>query len=315
MKLMVCGYARHGKDQFCEFMGLTYISSSMAALDEAIWPEIGKNYETKEQCFEDRVNHRGLWHRLITEFNTPDLTRLGRAILKEHDVYCGIRNREEFHALRRASQFDLSVWIDASNRKPHEGLESCSIRREDCDIIITNNGTLEEFMVKAVQFARAVFGKKQSAKDMIVEWADSVFPNRTITDAIQKMMLEEIPEYLMAQDDPMELADIGILLYDIAHLAGVDLDSAILKKMEINKKRSWAIDSTTGMLNHTKKAAAEYSPFFGQAALSGGAILGNNAIGANAMAKVDNGCERCGGHGSGPDAAFPCDVCNDTEKL
>ncbi len=283
MKLMVCGYARHGKDQFCEFMGLSYASSSMAALDEAIWPVMGHNYESKEQCFEDRINHRAEWHRLITEYNTPDLTRLARAILKDNDVYCGIRNRDEFHAARRASLFDLSVWIDAGDRMPPESLDSCKMMKEDCDIIITNNGTLEEFMVKAVQFARAVFGKKQSAKDMVVEWADSVFPNRTITDAIQKMMLEEIPEYLMAQDDPMELADIGILLYDIAHLAGVDLDEAILKKMGINKARSWAIDKTTGMLNHTKKASAE--------------------------------CGRCGGHGFGPDAAFPCDQCNNTEKL
>lgn len=259
MKLMVCGHARHGKDQFCEFMGLAYASSSMVALDKVIWNTMCGSYHTKAECFEDRVNRRVEWHRLITNYNTPDLTRLARDIFEENDVYCGIRSRKEFHAARRASLFDLSVWIDAGERMPPEGLDSNQMTAADCDIIITNNGTLEEFMVKAVQFARAVFGKKQSAKDMIVEWADSVFPNRTITDAIQKLMLEEIPEYLMAQDDPMELADIGILLYDIAHLAGVDLDEAILKKMEINKKRSWAIDKTTGMLNHTKKADTEKS--------------------------------------------------------
>lgn len=290
MKLIVCGHARHGKDQFCEFMGLTYVSSSMAALDEAIWPVMGHNYETKEQCFEDRVNCRAEWHRLITEYNTPDLTRLARAILKDNDVYCGIRSRDEFHAARRASLFDLSVWIDAEDRMPPEGLDSNQMTAADCDIIITNNGTLEEFMAKAVQFAKAVFGKRQSVKDVIVEWADSVFPDRTITNAIQKMMLEEIPEYLMAQDDPMELADIGILLYDIAHLAGVDLDSAILKKMEINKKRSWAIDETTGMLNHVRKFP---SPEF-----------------------LDSRkCVRCGGHGFGRGADFPCNLCNSPEKL
>ena len=71
MKLMVCGHARHGKDQFCEFMGLVYTSSSMAALDNVIWPAMGHNYNSKEECFEDRVNHRAKWHRLITEYNTP----------------------------------------------------------------------------------------------------------------------------------------------------------------------------------------------------------------------------------------------------
>jgi hypothetical protein len=253
MKLMVCGHARHGKDQFCESMGLAYASSSVAALDEAIWPVMGHNYVSKEACFEDRINHRAEWHRLITEYNTPDPTRLGRAIFDKYDVYCGIRSGKEFRALRQASDYDfLTVWIDAGDRLPPECSSSNQIRPEDCDVIITNNGTLDELLVKASQFSRALFGEKRPAKDIIVEWADSVFPDRTITDAIQKLMLEEIPEYLMAQDDPMELADIGILLYDIAHLAGVDLDAAIVEKMAINKKRSWKIDTTTGMLNHIK---------------------------------------------------------------
>lgn len=88
--------------------------------------------------------------------------------------------------------------------------------------------------------------------ELIVQWADGIFPNRTINDAIKKLMLEEIPEYLMAQDDPMELADLGILIYDIANLAGVDLDKAIREKMEINKNRIWATDEKTGLLHHVE---------------------------------------------------------------
>lgn len=253
MKLMVCGYARHGKDQFCEFMGLTYVSSSMMAIDKAIWPHMGWMYDSKEQCFEDRVNHRAEWHRLITEYNTPDLTRLARDIFSENDVYCGIRNREEFHAARRASLFDLSIWIDASDRIGPEDESSCKLKPEDCDIIVTNNGSLEELQVKAIQLRKALFGLEKPVRDIIVEWADSVFPDRTITNAIQKMVLEEIPEYLMKQDDAMELADLGILLYDIANLAGVDLDKAIREKMEINKNRQWKLNPDTGLMKHVKE--------------------------------------------------------------
>lgn len=86
--------------------------------------------------------------------------------------------------------------------------------------------------------------------ELITEWADSVFPNRTITNAIHKMVLEEIPEYLVDQSNTMELADIGILLYDIAYLAGIDLDRAIRQKMIINKGRKWRIDENTGLMNH-----------------------------------------------------------------
>lgn len=87
----------------------------------------------------------------------------------------------------------------------------------------------------------------------IAVWADSVFPERTITNAVSKMVMEEIPEYLTSQHDPMELADVGILLYDIAHLAGIDLHQAIRTKMVINRERSWEICPDTGLMNHIQR--------------------------------------------------------------
>jgi len=306
MKLIVCGHARHGKDQFCEYLGLEYTSSSMVALEKVIWPIFSEAYANKQACFEDRVNHRPKWHQLITEYNTPDLTRLARDIFTENMVYCGIRNREEFYAAKEEGLFDLSIWVDASGRKPPESEASCKMLPSDCDIVVTNDGSLEELrnkaeaLKKALGFELVIIGgpgtlddalgseggtgvvfprsgrpyfvpseselitgsrnlsisvkwkevDEVPVKDLVVEWADEVFPNRTITNAITKMVLEEIPEYLMAQDDPMELADLGILLYDIAHLAGVDLEAAIRQKMVINKRRSWQIDDKTGLMNH-----------------------------------------------------------------
>lgn len=281
MKLMICGHGRHGKDQFCEFLGLEYTSSSMVALDKIIWPEFGKSYASKEECFEDRINHRVEWHQAITEYNTPDLTRLARDIFAENMVYCGIRNREEFYAAKEGGLFDLSIWIDASGRHPPESEASCKMLPSDCDIIVTNNGSLEELRNKAEALKKALGfeliatsgpgwywfdeatnleAPTTSVKDLITEWADKVFPDRTITNAIQKMVLEEIPEYLMAQDDPMELADLGILLYDIAYLAGFDLDTIIRQKMEINKNRSWAVNPITGMMKHVKEGEAKKCP-------------------------------------------------------
>jgi hypothetical protein len=252
MKLMVCGHGRHGKDQFCEFMGLKYVSSSMVALDKIIWPEFSNAYGSKQECFDDRVNHRAGWHRLITEYNTPDKTKLARDIFAENTVYCGIRNREEFYKAKEEGLFDLSIWVDASSRQPPESDASCKLLISDCDIIVTNNGSLEELEEKALRLKAALGLGEISVKDLIVDWADEAFPDRTITNAIQKLVLEEIPEYLTSQQDPMELADLGILLYDIAHLAGVDLESAIRKKMEINKGRTWAIDKVTGLMRHVE---------------------------------------------------------------
>ena len=252
MKIMICGHARHGKDQLCEFMGITYRSSSEVAIDAVIWDAMGHNYSSKEECFEDRVNHRTEWYNLIKEFNTPDRTRLAREILSTNDVYCGIRDREEFLQARAEGLFDLAIWVDASKRMPLEPAKSISLKATDCDIIIDNNGTLDELRSKADALKKALSPALETPlRDLITEWADKVFPDRTVQNAIQKLMMEELPEYLLDRGNALELGDLGVLLYDIAHLDGVDLDAAIRAKMEINLGRTWGIDPTTGLLNHT----------------------------------------------------------------
>ena len=88
---------------------------------------------------------------------------------------------------------------------------------------------------------------------MIAEWADAVYPNRTPEHALTKMMLHEIPELLQGGvNDPLEFADVAILLFDIAHLKGIDIGKAIADKMEINKKRIWGVDPATGLMSHLK---------------------------------------------------------------
>lgn len=157
-KLMVCGHGQHGKDQFCEFLGLKYRSSSEVALDAAIWPVMRDRYSTKQECFDDRAKHRVEWHRLIKSYNKDDNARLARRIYLSSPVYCGIRDRAEFYAAKKEGLFDLSIWIDASQRRAPESIYSCNLFASDCDIVILNNGTLAEFEDKARAFKKIVRG-------------------------------------------------------------------------------------------------------------------------------------------------------------
>lgn len=98
---------------------------------------------------------------------------------------------------------------------------------------------------------------------MIAEWADQVYPNRTPEHALTKMMLHEIPELLQGGvNDPLEFADVAILLFDIAHLKGIDIGKAIADKMEINKKRIWGVDPATGVMSHVKLPVEEMDSGF-----------------------------------------------------
>ncbi|NEN87987.1 MAG: hypothetical protein F6K48_03295 [Okeania sp. SIO3H1] len=160
MKLCVIGYGRHGKDTLCEILepllNLEWISSSYAAAEEIVFPVLKEkyNYETVQQCFEDRSNHRSEWYELIKAYNETDKARFSRWLMARYDIYCGLRNIEELNAAKKEGLFDLVIWVDASKRMSPEDKSSCTVTEEDADIIITNNGTEEEFALKVHRLAR-----------------------------------------------------------------------------------------------------------------------------------------------------------------
>lgn len=89
-------------------------------------------------------------------------------------------------------------------------------------------------------------------QDEIAAWADRHYPDRTYHNAMTKLVMEEVPEVLRHPSDPMEWADVFILLLDAAKLQGVDIAKAVRDKMEINRRRTWAVDPSTGVMRHVR---------------------------------------------------------------
>lgn len=157
VKLMVCGHGRHGKDTLCEFLGTkgyTFNSSSWVAAEAFIFDELKEKYgyKTVQECWDDRINKRAEWFDMISAYNGTELTKLAEYIYDNYDIYCGIRSPEEFLKAKKDGLFEMSIWVDASDRLPAEGSDSNGVTRDMCDIVITNNGTLEEFMGKLEKF-------------------------------------------------------------------------------------------------------------------------------------------------------------------
>lgn len=84
----------------------------------------------------------------------------------------------------------------------------------------------------------------------IHRWANRVFPNRTIHSALLKMY-GEISECIDNPSDPGEWADVGILLFDLAAMNGVNIVNAMSAKMEINILRQWEVNEM-GIMSHVK---------------------------------------------------------------
>jgi hypothetical protein len=102
------------------------------------------NYKTVEDCYNDRGGHRDQWYHLISEYCRDDPSRIGREIFSVSDIYCGLRNKREFHSIRNNGLFDYCIWVDRSDHLPPEPKSSNTLEPWNADFIIDNNGTLDE---------------------------------------------------------------------------------------------------------------------------------------------------------------------------
>lgn len=161
-KLLILGHARHGKDTVGDWFvkkGYTFVSSSRFVGEKVVYPYFLEREGLKpgpcasdrwptfrdfEHCFETRHEWRSVWYDAIAAYNRPDRSRLGRELFAEYDMYVGLRNYHELEALRLHKAFDLCIWVDASERVEPEPSSSCTVTPAQADVIIDNNGTLDD---------------------------------------------------------------------------------------------------------------------------------------------------------------------------
>jgi hypothetical protein len=164
-KLLIVGAARWGKDTFAELLAeefkYTFESSSQAAADIFLYDELKDkySYETPEECFEDRMNHRPEWYLSICNYNKDDRARLAKGILERTDCYVGMRDRDEITECMKQGLFDLIIWVDASERLPLEDSSSFNIDKSCADIIIENNDDYETFRKRVVRLGKLILKK------------------------------------------------------------------------------------------------------------------------------------------------------------
>lgn len=155
-KICIIGHARHGKDTvaeiICKHYGYRSESSSQAAsrlfLYEALKDKYG--YNTPEECYEDRVNHRAEWFDMICEYNKNYPGQLAKDIMQSNEIYTGMRSNRELEACVKDGIFDLVIGVFDPIR-PLEPRDSFDIDIwSKSDFIIPNAGTLFELECKVV---------------------------------------------------------------------------------------------------------------------------------------------------------------------
>lgn len=166
MNILIIGHARHGKDTFAELLneyyGMSFLSSSIAASEIFLYDKMKAKYgySSPEECFNDRVNHRDEWYQEICNYNLNDKARLAKDILDRVDCYVGMRDNLEFQSCKEQSIFDFIIWVDASERLPLEPVTSFNISKSDADIIVDNNGNLQQLKNKAMRIGKLLYSQE-----------------------------------------------------------------------------------------------------------------------------------------------------------
>ena len=158
-KTLILGDAQSGKDTYAEYLHYWYGHAFVPAF-QVYGPYIRKEletmgirYRTFNECYKDRVNHRGLWYSLIRQYNEKDESQLARDILIKSDIYPGIRSIDELKAA--ADLFDRVIYVCAGNRVPKEREDSNQITIDIAHRVfgskmetIDNNGRLIQYVLK-----------------------------------------------------------------------------------------------------------------------------------------------------------------------
>lgn len=153
---------RWGKDTMAEYLrdnyNLKFASSSQKALDVFLY-DVLKNkynlkYNSRQEAFEDRVNHRPIWKDEISNFNDPNPYKLASIIMEDNDIYVGMRDPKELSR----DIFDLVVWVDSSKRLKEESSDSMLMKEEMADYVIDNNSSIENFYKNIDSFVKEHLG-------------------------------------------------------------------------------------------------------------------------------------------------------------
>jgi hypothetical protein len=89
------------------------------------------------------------------------------------------------------------------------------------------------------------------------EFSYKTFGNPSERDCVHPLvhLKEEVQELIDNPNDEMEWADCWLLLLDAAERKGYSVDDLVgfgLRKLEINKKRTWS-KSSNGVFKHTNR--------------------------------------------------------------
>lgn len=145
-KILLVGYGRAGKDE-----GLNYLAALTRLRNAGCTSVYLAKYVARElgisesEAYQTRHQRRDEWYRIGNELRANDPGILLREALANGPLTGGVRDLEEIVEARRCNLVDLIVWVE-NVLVPTDN--TVKFGPEHCDVIVQNNGTLDEYQDK-----------------------------------------------------------------------------------------------------------------------------------------------------------------------
>jgi len=142
-KILFCGYGRAGKDEAAIYLGFITKLRYAGSFSWAGLPHMARVLDKHPcQAWEERHRDRQFWKDELDKLRLTDQCYLARLVVRSGDIGAGLRDIKEINAVKAEKLFDRIVWID----RPGNAVDpTVTFGPEDCDEVIVNDGTLDQY--------------------------------------------------------------------------------------------------------------------------------------------------------------------------
>lgn len=154
-KILFVGEGRAGKDTACEYFASITNLKFAGTTSKYLCKHMAKILDLPEDVAYARRHEsdamRTLWFNEANKLREKGPTTLVMQALACGEITGGIRDLEEIRACQREQVVDLIVWVENKRVKKDPTVKFTAA---DADLVIENNGMLEEFYEKLYKLAK-----------------------------------------------------------------------------------------------------------------------------------------------------------------
>lgn len=152
--IMFVGHGRAGKDEACQCLErittLRNAGTTSKYLCKHVAKKLGVSVEEAYRRRHESDDMRMTWYHTGNEVRDKGPTTLIREALQHGEITGGVRGLEEIVAARHEKAVDIIVWVDNNRVKKDP---TVMFTPKECDLIIPNHWSLEEFYERIDRFA------------------------------------------------------------------------------------------------------------------------------------------------------------------